>query len=150
MLNLVKSAMSIHMSTIRTVTSSITINQSSLNGAVLYQISLQSDLGLAVLLQCCWFSEMVSVFHILSDSITFPKGKSEALVDGNIAINKINHQMIYPLIFLGDIPHVFYEQRVHCPVNRSKLNFILLLCWWAPLPCLLIFVLLVCTLPCAK
>lgn len=97
----------------------------SLNDAVLYQISLQSDLGLAVLLQCFWCSEMVLVFHILSDSIMFPKDKSEALVDGNIAINKINHQMIYPLTFLGDIPYVFYELREHCPVNRSKLNFIL-------------------------
>lgn len=122
----------------------------SLNDAVLYQISLQSDLGLAALLQCCWFSEMVSGFHILSDSILFPKDESEALVDGNIAINKINHQMIYPLTFLGNIPHVFYEQREHCPVNRSKLNFILLLCWQAPLPRLPIFVLLVCTFPCAR
>lgn len=50
---------------------------------------------------------MVSVFHILSDSAVFPKDESEALVDGNIAIIKINHQMIYPLTFLGDIPHVF-------------------------------------------
>lgn len=60
----------------------------SLNDAVLYQISLQSDLGLAVLLQCCWFSEMVSIFHILNDSIMFPKDENEALIDGNIAINK--------------------------------------------------------------
>lgn len=37
------------MSTIRTVTSSITINPQMM----LYQISLQSDLGLAALLQCC-------------------------------------------------------------------------------------------------
>lgn len=93
---------------------------------------------------------MVSVFHILSDSAVFPKDESEALVDGNIAIIKINHQMIYPLTFLGDIPHVFYELREHCPVNRSKLNFTLLLSWRAPHPLLLIFVLLVCTLPCAK
>lgn len=93
---------------------------------------------------------MVWVFYILSDSIIFPKDESEALVDGNIAINKINHLMIYQLTFLGDIPHVFYELRQHCPVNRSKLNFILLLCWRALLPRLLIFVLLVCTSPCAK
>lgn len=84
---------------------------------------------------------MVSVFHILSDSTMSPKDKSEALVDGNVAINKINHQMIYPLTFLGDIPHVFYEQREHCPAKRSKLNFLLLLCWLAPLPHLFIFVL---------
>lgn len=62
----------------------------SLNDAVLYQISLQSDLGLAALLQCCWFVEMVSVFHILSDSAMFPNDEGEALVDGNVAINKIN------------------------------------------------------------
>lgn len=83
----------------------------TLNDAVLYQTSLQSDLGLAALLQCCWFSEMVSVFHILSDSTMFPKHESETLADGNVAINKINHQMIYTLTFLGDTPHVFYEQR---------------------------------------
>lgn len=62
---------------------------------------------------------MVLVFHILSDSIMFPKDKSEALVDGNIATNKINHQMIYPLTFLGYIPHVFYELRENCPVLYS-------------------------------
>lgn len=71
----------------------------SLNDAVLYQRSLQSDLGLAALLQCWWFSEMVSVFHILSDSTMFPKDESEALVNGNEVINKINHQMIYTLTF---------------------------------------------------
>lgn len=83
----------------------------SLNDAVLYQISLQSDLGLAALLQCCWFSEMVPVFHILSDSTMFPKDEGETLVDGKVAINKINHQMIYPLTFLGDIPHGFFMNR---------------------------------------
>lgn len=71
----------------------------------------------------------------------FPKHESETLADGNVAINKINHQMIYTLTFLGDTPHVFYEQRTYCTMNRSKLNFLLLLCWLAPLPCLFIFIL---------
>lgn len=71
----------------------------------------------------------------------FPKDEGEALVDGNVAINKINHQMIYALTFLGDNPHVFYEQREHCPVKISKLKFLLSLCWLAPLPQLFIFIL---------